>query len=120
RASMPGMMDTILNLGLNDAVLAGLAKKTKNRRFALDAYRRLLTMYGDVALGVKRPHFEHALEEARASVASKRGIDTTRMNSEELKKKVPDGDIPEEELDEVVTSFKAIIKKETGKDFPTD
>jgi pyruvate, orthophosphate dikinase len=120
RASMPGMMDTILNLGLNDAVLAGLAKKTNNRRFALDAYRRLLTMYGDVALGVKRALFEHALEEARARVATHSGVDTTRMNSEELKKKIPDSAIPEDELEKVVAAFKAIIKKETGKDFPSD
>jgi pyruvate, orthophosphate dikinase len=120
RASMPGMMDTILNLGMNDAVLEGLAKKTQNKRFALDAYRRLLTMYGDVALGVSRALFEHALEEARSRVASQKGIDTTRINSEELKRKVPDSEIPEGELEKVVTAFKAIIKKETRKDFPSD
>jgi pyruvate,orthophosphate dikinase len=120
RASMPGMMDTILNLGINDEVLEGLAKKTKNRRFALDAYRRLLTMYGDVALGVKRPLFEHAFEEARARFAVTKGVDTTRMNSEELKKKLPDSEIPEGELEKVVAVFKAIIKRETKKDFPSD
>jgi pyruvate,orthophosphate dikinase len=120
RASMPGMMDTILNLGLNDAVLEGLAKKTQNRRFALDAYRRLLTMYGDVALGVSRALFEQALEEARARAASQKGIDTTRINSEELKRKVPDSDIPEGDLEKVVTAFKGVIRKATGKDFPSD
>src|SRR6202040_879013 len=65
RASMPGMMDTILNLGLNDAVAEGLARKTDSPRFAYDAYRRFIAMYADVALGVKRALFEHALEEAR-------------------------------------------------------
>ena len=58
RASMPGMMDTILNLGLNDATAEGLAKKTQNPRFAYDAYRRFVAMYSDVALGVKTLHFE--------------------------------------------------------------
>jgi pyruvate, orthophosphate dikinase len=120
RASMPGMMDTILNLGLNDAVLAGLAKKTGNRRFVLDSYRRLLMMYGDVALGVKRDLFEHAFEEARAEVARKTGIDTTRINSEELRRKLPDAEIPEDALEKVVVAFRAIVKKETGKDFPSD
>src|ERR1051326_7326081 len=60
RASMPGMMDTILNLGLNDETCRGLSEKTGNARFALDAYRRFLAMYSDVALGVPREHFEHA------------------------------------------------------------
>jgi pyruvate, orthophosphate dikinase len=120
RASMPGMMDTILNLGLNDAVLAGLANKTQNRRFVLDSYRRLLMMYGDVALGVKRELFEHAFEDARAEVARKKGIDTTRINSEELRRTLPDSEIPEDSLEKLVVTFKAIVKKETGKDFPSD
>src|SRR5206468_3553700 len=59
RASMPGMMDTILNLGLNDATAEGLAKKTGNPRFAFDAYRRFIAMHASVALGVKKEHFEH-------------------------------------------------------------
>ncbi len=119
RASMPGMMDTILNLGLNDAVCEGLAKKS-TARFAFDAYRRFMAMYGDVALGIKREKFEHALETARESVAKARGIDTTRINSEELKRKVPDSELGEAELKTIVTEFKAIVKKESGKDFPTD
>jgi len=69
---------------------------------------------------VKRALFEHAFEDARARVATQKGIDTTRINSEELKRKLPDGDIPEGELEKVVTAFKAIIKKETGRDFPSD
>ena len=119
RASMPGMMVTILNLGMNDAVCEGLAKKTKNRRFALDAHRRFRAMFGDVALGVKKALFEHALEEVRAVVAKQKGIDTTRINSEELKKKLPDSEIPEAELERLVAAFKAIIQKETGKDVPS-
>src|SRR3954468_6347321 len=62
RASMPGMMDTILNLGLTDATVAGLAKKTNNPRFALDAYRRFITMYSDIVLGIKREAFEEGLD----------------------------------------------------------
>ena len=120
RASMPGMMDTILNLGLNDETCAGLGKKTGNRRFALDAYRRFIAMYSDVALGVKRELFEHALDEARGRVGKEKGLDPTRMNAEELRKKVTDADIPEHELEIVVTAFKEIAKKHTGKDFPTD
>ncbi len=120
RASMPGMMDTILNLGLNDATAKGLAAKTGNPRFVYDAYRRFIAMHASVAIGVGKEHFDHALDEARGRVAKERGIDVTRINAEELKKKVPDSDIPLEELERVVTEFKAIVKKESGKDFPSD
>jgi pyruvate,orthophosphate dikinase len=118
RASMPGMMDTILNLGMNDAVAEGLAAKTESPRFAYDAYRRFLAMYADVALGVKREHFEHALEDARTAVARAKGVDTTRLNGEELRRKVPDSELPVEELKKIVLAYKAVVKKETGKDFP--
>jgi pyruvate,orthophosphate dikinase len=120
RASMPGMMDTILNLGLNDATAEGLAKKTQNARFAYDAYRRFVAMYADVALGVKKEHFERAIDEVRAKVARDKGVDVGRYNSEELKRRVPDSDLPEGDLKALVTTFKAIVKKETGKDFPSD
>ncbi len=120
RASMPGMMDTILNLGLNDATMKGLAERTGNARFALDAYRRFIAMYADVALGVKREHFEAALDEARGRVGKDKGIDATRLNAEELRRKVTDADIPEAELEAVVAKFKAIVKEKTGQDFPTD
>ena len=120
RASMPGMMDTILNLGLNDATAAGIAKRTQNPKFAFDAYRRFIAMHASVALGVSKEHFEHAFEAVRAQVATSRGVDTTRMNSEELKRKVPDSDVPADELEAVVRSYKAIVVKETGKEFPSD
>jgi pyruvate,orthophosphate dikinase len=119
RASMPGMMDTILNLGLNDAVAEGLAAKS-SPRFAFDAYRRFIAMHASIALGVAREPFEHALDQARARVAAAKGIDATRLNAEELKRKVPDSDVPAEELKALVQSFKAIVKAETGKDFPPD
>ena len=119
RASMPGMMDTILNLGLNDAVAEGLAAKT-TARFAFDAYRRFIAMHASIALGVSRERFDRALDEARARVATAKGIDRTRFNAEELKRKVPDSDLPAEELQALVQTFKAIVKKETGRDFPTD
>ena len=119
RASMPGMMDTILNLGLNDAVAEGLAAKT-NARFAFDAYRRFVAMHSSIALGLSKEPFDQALDEARARVATSKGIDRTRFNAEELKRKVPDSDIPAEELRALVQTFKAIVKKETGRDFPPD
>ena len=120
RASMPGMMDTILNLGLNDETAKGLGAKTGNLKFALDAYRRFIAMYADVALGVPRHHFEAALDEARGRVGKDKGIDATRLNAEELRRKVTDADIPEAELSKVVEAFKAIVREKTGKDFPTD
>ncbi|CAN5814466.1 pyruvate, phosphate dikinase [soil metagenome] len=120
RASMPGMMDSILNLGLNDETMKGLAELTGNKRFALDAYRRFIAMYADVALGVSRDNFEVALDEARGRVGKDKGIDATRLNAEELRRKVTDADIHEAELEKVVERFKEIVKEKTGKDFPTD
>ncbi|MGH7327003.1 MAG: pyruvate, phosphate dikinase, partial [Polyangiaceae bacterium] len=120
RASMPGMMDTILNLGLNDQTAEGLAKKTEDARFAYDAYRRFITMYSDVALGLDREPFNQALERVRVRVAASKRVDTARCNAEELKRKVPDSDIPADELKKLVVELKALVKKESGKDFPAD
>ncbi|HEY1954030.1 MAG TPA: pyruvate, phosphate dikinase [Polyangiaceae bacterium] len=120
RASMPGMMDTILNLGLNDETAEGLAKASKNRRFAMDAYRRFVAMYASIALGLDKEPFDHALDEARARVAVTKKIDASRMNPEELKRAVPDSDLPEEELEGLVRAFKKVVKDKTGKDFPSD
>ena len=109
RASMPGMMDTILNLGLNDEVVEGLAKKTNNPRFAWDSYRRFVQMYGDVVMGLKP--------------ANKTDIDPFEAIIEEIKKQynvVLDKDIPVEGLQELVKKFKTMIKERTGKPFPTD
>src|SRR5512142_2750313 len=120
RASMPGMMDTILNLGLNDETAAALAKQTNNRRFAMDAYRRFVAMYSSIALGLDKEPFEHALDEARTRVAKTKGVDSTKLNAEELKRAVPDSDLPENELEALVATFKKIVKDKTGKDFPSD
>ncbi len=109
RASMPGMMDTILNLGLNDVVVEGLAKKTGNEKFAWDSYRRFVQMYGDVVLGMKP--------------TSKEEIDPFEAIIEEVKKEagvVLDKDLSVESLKELVKKFKAAVKAQTGKDFPTD
>lgn len=109
RASMPGMMDTILNLGLNDDVVAGLAKKTGNERFAYDSYRRFVQMYGDVVLGMKPVNkedidpFEAIIEKVKAQ----RGITL-------------DNELTVDELKQLVTLFKEAIKNQTGKDFPND
>ncbi len=101
--SMPGMMDTILNLGLNDKSVLGLANKTNNPRFAWDAYRRFIQMFGNVAMGVDHDKFEAIIEE----VKSHRGIKE-------------DTELKTEELQEIVTKYKAMYKREKGEDFPQD
>src|SRR5215813_3485098 len=107
RESMPGMMDTVLNLGLNDRTVEGLAKRTGNPRFAYDSYRRFVQMYGDVVLGLKpvekteRDPFEVILE--RKKEARHARFDT---------------DLTAKDLKELVGEFKAEIKKRLGKEFP--
>ena len=109
RASMPGMMDTILNLGLNDEVAEGMVKKTNNPHFVYDSYRRFVQMYGDVVLGMKPVNkedidpFEAIIEEVKAI----RGVKL-------------DKDLSVEELKELVARFKKAIKEQTGNDFPND
>ena len=109
RASMPGMMDTILNLGLNDTVVAGLAAKTGNERFAYDSYRRFVQMYGDVVLGMKPVNKEDndPFEAIIEKVKEQRGITL-------------DNELTVDELKQLVTLFKEAIKQQTGKDFPND
>ncbi len=109
RVSMPGMMDTVLNIGLNDATVSGLAEQTKNPRFAWDAYRRFVQMYGDVVLGLKPQSkieidpFEQIMDEMKHAKNAK--LDT---------------DLTTEDLKELVRRFKRAIKERTGKDFPDD
>ncbi len=108
RASMPGMMDTILNLGLNDEVVVGLAKKTGNERFAWDSYRRFVQMYGDVVLGMKP--------------TNKEDIDPFEKIIEEIKKAKGvrlDNELEVDDLKELVIRFKAAVKAQTGCDFPS-
>lgn len=108
RASMPGMMDTILNLGLNDEVVEGLARKTGNPRFAWDSYRRFVQMYGDVVLGMKPVNkddidpFEAIIEEVKEA----KGVKL-------------DNELDVDDLKTLVVRFKDAVKKQTGKDFPT-
>jgi pyruvate,orthophosphate dikinase len=111
--SMPGMMETILNLGLNDRSVAGLAAKTGNRRFALDAYRRFIMMYGSTAMGIDREEFNHAFDGVKNRRTRQRLAlpDTVKVN---------DTDVDESELQELVEEFKAIYKKNIGKDFPQE
>ncbi|MDK2908446.1 MAG: pyruvate, orthophosphate dikinase [Bacteroidales bacterium] len=107
RASMPGMMDTILNLGLNDVAVEGLARKTGNPRFAWDSYRRFVQMYGDVVLGLKP--------------VSKDDIDPFEEIIEHLKEEKGvhlDTDLTADDLKELVVRFKKAVKERTGKDFP--
>jgi pyruvate, orthophosphate dikinase len=120
RASMPGMMDTILNLGLNDVTVEGLAKKTNNPRFAWDAYRRFVAMYSEVVLGVKREHFDAILDEERRALAKERKLDPRSIQGEELKRVIPDSELDTKQLQELVAKGKAIVLKQLGKPFPDD
>jgi pyruvate,orthophosphate dikinase len=107
RASMPGMMDTILNLGLNDEIVEGLAEKTGNPRFAWDSYRRFIQMYGDVVLGLKP--------------ANKNDVDPFEAVIEQLKEERGvklDTELTVDDLKELVKRFKALVAERTGKEFP--
>ncbi|MBT8301967.1 MAG: pyruvate, phosphate dikinase, partial [Maribacter sp.] len=109
RVSMPGMMDTVLNLGLNDEAVLGLVKKTNNERFAWDSYRRFIQMYGGVVLGMKPKTKEDIdpFEEIMEHLKDKRGIQL-------------DTDFTIQDLQDLVYDFKEAVKKQTGHDFPTD
>ncbi|MEO0587986.1 MAG: pyruvate, phosphate dikinase, partial [Planctomycetota bacterium] len=101
--SMPGMMDTVLNLGLNDKAVVGLAKASGNERFAYDAYRRLLNMYGDVVMGVEHEYFEDEFDKIKTKLGVK--LDT---------------DVPTEGLIQLCAAYKKVIAKHAGMDFPQD
>ena len=103
RVSMPGMMDTILNLGLNDKTVIGLANKTSNGRFAKDSYRRFIQMYGNVVMKVENYHFEELIENYKLT----KGV-------------LLDTDLDEEDWDGLIQDFKNTIKEKTKKDFPQD
>lgn len=103
RASMPGMMDTILNLGLNDQVVVTVGKLTNNERFAYDSYRRFIHMFSDVVMGMDKRKFEDILDEVKESVGAKFDTDLTASD-----------------LKEVVKKYKALYKKEMGEEFPQD
>jgi pyruvate,orthophosphate dikinase len=101
--SMPGMMDTVLNLGLTDAAVAGLANATGNERFALDAYRRLINMFGDVVMGVDHAEFEHAFDAIKAKWSA-----------------AQDTDVPAEGMRELCDAYKDVYRRHVGKEFPQD
>lgn len=109
RASMPGMMDTVLNLGLSDAAVDGIAKKTGNERFAWDSYRRFVQMYGDVVLEMKPESKDDIdpFEEIIDNMKEEKGVDL-------------DTDLTPDDLKELVKRFKNAVKEKTGKDFPDD
>ncbi len=109
RASMPGMMDTILNLGMNDVVAEGLIAKTKNPRFVYDSYRRFVQMYGDVVMGVQAKG-KHDVEPFEAIIEHKKKEKNVTL----------DTDLTSDDLKDLVRLFKKEIKKNTGKDFPED
>ncbi len=103
RVSMPGMMDTILNLGLNDTVVEGLAKFTNNPRFAYDSYRRFVQMFSDVVMELPKSDFEKIIDEQKAKKGVKQDIE-----------------LDENDMKELVRKFKAFYKEKKGEDFPTD
>src|SRR5215213_2482155 len=101
--SMPGMMDTVLNLGLNDETVVGLGRLTDNPRFAQDAYRRFIQLYGRIVMGIGGNVFEEILDEAKR----RRGVEA-------------DTDLDTAALEDAVAGFKAVVRRETNQDFPTD
>ena len=103
RASMPGMMDTILNLGMNDTVVETVAKLTDNPRFAYDSYRRFVQMYSDVVMGLNKSRFEKIIDDVKA----KRGIES-------------DLDLTADDMKELVVRFKDFYKDQLNADFPQD
>ena len=103
RVSMPGMMDTILNLGLNDKTVIALANKTSNGRFAKDSYRRFIQMYGNVVLGIESYHFEELIENYKLT----KGV-------------LLDTDLDEDDWDGLINNFKDVVKEKTKKEFPQD
>jgi pyruvate,orthophosphate dikinase len=100
---MPGMMDTVLNLGLNDISVEGVAKKTNNPRFAWDSYRRFIAMFGNVVKGIPGEHWEHVL----AGQKAKKGVKL-------------DNELEAEDLKEVVKGYKAVYKTHVKEDFPQE
>jgi pyruvate, orthophosphate dikinase len=111
RDSMPGMMDTILNLGLNDDTVLALAAATKNERFAWDCYRRFIQMYGDVVMGVQKgPHEDHEPFE----------VVIDALKHERYHREVSDPELTTDDLKELVVRFKSLVRKHAGKDFPAD
>ena len=103
RVSMPGMMDTILNLGLNDKTVIALANKTSNMRFAKDSYRRFIQMYGNVVMGMKSYHFEELIENYKLT----KGV-------------IQDTELKEDDWDGLILNFKDVVKEKTKKNFPQD
>jgi pyruvate,orthophosphate dikinase len=104
--SMPGMMDTVLNLGLNDRTVQGLIKKSGNPRFAWDAYRRFINMFGDVVMGIAHERFEHAMEAAK----HRNGLDSHAA----------DTNLDAGDLEQLVESYKAVYREATNEEFPED
>ena len=101
--SMPGMMDTVLNLGLNDNTMKGLEEKGSDKRFALDCYRRLIHMFGDVVMDISKKKFEDILKTKKAE-----------------NNIVNDFDLTDKNLEELISEYKALVKSESGHDFPQD
>ena len=101
--SMPGMMDTILNLGLNSQTVVGLAKLTENERFAYDSYRRFIQMFGDVVMEISKSKFDEIFDGRKAKVGAKFDVDLTT-----------------DDLQAIIVDYKALVKKEMGRDFPED
>jgi pyruvate, orthophosphate dikinase len=119
QSSMPGMMDTILDLGLNDQTLAALARQSRSERFAHDAYRRFLAMFGNVVLGLAHEPFEQVLHAARRAYAEQHGM-PLQADQELMARRVPDSLLEVEQLRVVVRDYERIINEGSPRGFPTD
>jgi len=118
--SMPGMMDTVLNLGLNDETLQAMIELTGNERFVWDAYRRFMQMFGDVVLGMEHHDFERELEHLKRAYGRKKGIKgVEKLAHEDLNKKVPDTALGVEELKQVIEGYQRVYRR-NRKSFPQD
>ncbi|MFH2202723.1 MAG: pyruvate, phosphate dikinase [Elusimicrobiota bacterium] len=119
--SMPGMMDTVLNLGLNPNTIPGLIRQTKNERLAWDSYRRFIQMYGNVVMNVEHHLFEDAIFKIKRAVAVSRGIkEAGKLRNEELNRQIPDTGLGIKDLQALVKDFLKIYRKSVGKAFPND
>lgn len=113
RASMPGMMDTILDLGLTPQSVLGLANVTRGKKFAFDAYRRFLAMFGNVALGIEHERFEEPLTLARRSLCAERGI-APEMDPERLARAIPDSVLGVQQLEQVIQAYRKLLAEQSG------
>ncbi len=120
RVWIPGLMPTILNLGMNPRIVSAVAEAVADGGFARDSYRRFITMYADSVLGIHRDRFEYELDKLRASVLKRSGMAVASMTPDERRRQLPDGDLGPADLDRLLATYRSIVRKECGRPFPDD